>query len=100
MESAFRNQWSEHRAARNTRSLASGGNAIGPLDPKISAPRTYFRQSGELNRGGLRAVPSTCRGWSGGALIACAQRPNCCYRGHVTAKEKACGWRWARAAGA
>jgi predicted permease len=35
LETTFQQSVDEHRAARNTQSLASGGNAIGPLDPKV-----------------------------------------------------------------
>jgi predicted permease len=35
LETTFQRSVDEHRAARNTQSLASGGNAIGPLDPKV-----------------------------------------------------------------
>ena len=35
LETAFRQSVDEHRAARNTESLAGGGNAISPLDPKL-----------------------------------------------------------------
>src|SRR5262245_4754287 len=35
LESAFQQSVAEHRAARNTQSLADGGNAISPLDPKV-----------------------------------------------------------------
>ena len=34
LETTFQQSVAEHRAARNTQSLADGGNAIGPLDPK------------------------------------------------------------------
>jgi len=34
LETTFQQSVAEHRAARNTQSLAGGGNAIGPLDPK------------------------------------------------------------------
>ncbi len=34
LEAAFQQSVVEHRTARNTQSLASGGNAISPLDPK------------------------------------------------------------------
>src|SRR5215470_3266485 len=35
LETTFRQSVDEHRAARNTESLAGGGNAISPLDPKL-----------------------------------------------------------------
>src|SRR5262245_29076164 len=35
LENTFRQSVDEHRAARNTESLAGGGNAISPLDPKL-----------------------------------------------------------------
>src|SRR5499426_2730041 len=35
LETAFRQSVDEHRAARNTESLAGGGYAISPLDPKL-----------------------------------------------------------------
>jgi predicted permease len=35
LETTFQQSVAEHRAARNAQSLASGGNAISPLDPKV-----------------------------------------------------------------
>src|SRR5215475_4195556 len=35
LETTFQQSVDEHRAARNTQSLADGGNAISPLDPKV-----------------------------------------------------------------
>ncbi len=50
LETTFQQSVTEHRAARNTQSLASGGNAISPLDPKVY-PRLAFisGSQGEMN---------------------------------------------------
>jgi predicted permease len=50
LETAFQQSVAEHRAARNTQSLAGGGYAISPLDPKVS-PRLVLASGaqGEMN---------------------------------------------------
>src|SRR5262245_60512591 len=50
LETTFQQSVAEHRAARNTQSLAGGGNAIGPLDPKLY-PRLVLASGaqGEMN---------------------------------------------------
>ncbi len=48
LETTFQQSVAEHRAARNTQSLADGGNAIGPLDPKLY-PRLALISGDELS---------------------------------------------------
>ena len=50
LETAFQQSVAEHRAAPNMQSLASGGNAISPLDPKVY-PRLVLTSGsqGEMN---------------------------------------------------
>jgi predicted permease len=50
LENAFQQSVAEHRASRNAQSLATGGNALGPLDPK-DYPRLALASGaqGEMN---------------------------------------------------
>jgi predicted permease len=50
LETTFQQSVAEHRAARNTQSLAGGGNAISPLDPKVYPRLALISGSqGEMN---------------------------------------------------